>query len=433
MSNNLGRTEVAVNQTNKEDAVNASDARIDAAITAALTITWAAAEALKTVSTAQMQQHLVYVMAGSTTEPSPVLKLADVQRGLILVKNGLAQSVDVTDYNENDIVAVGPGVTVAIYATSAGVEEIFVPVASGGSYETLADGGGSFTGHGLKLLRINATEDGVEYLSALDLELLNFKEACRVATTAAITIATALNSGDSIDGVTLANGDRVLVKNQAAPEENGIYIVSATPARATDFDADAEVRGGTIVAVSEGTTNGNSAFMLTTNDVITVGTTGLVFATFGGGGGSTTLIGLTDFPANYTSDAKKKVRVNAAETALEFVPDTRNLMATFGGVPGVSVVVFAAKVAIPLVFPASMAGSYVTADVAATAQTDFDIQKNGASQGTIRFAAAGTTATYVSVAGFSLAAGDELKIISPNPADATLADLYFSFLATAND
>lgn len=432
MTNNLGRTEVAVNQTNKEDAVNASDARIDAAITAALTITWAGAEALKTVTTAQMQQNLVYVMAGTTSEPAPVLKLADVQRGLILVKNGLAQSVDVTDYNENDIVAVGPGVTVAIYATSVGVEEIFVPVASGGSYETLADGAGSFTGHAGKLLQINSTEDGVQYLSPLDLELLNFKEACIAATTASITIATALNNGDTIDGVTLSTGDRVLVKDQG-DGTNGIYIVGVTPARATDFDADAEVKGGTIIPVSEGTVNGNSAFMLTNNGTITVGTTTLVFQTFGGGGGSTTLIGLTDFPANYTGDAKKKLRVNAAETAVEFVPDTRNLMATFGGAPTASEVVFAVRVAIPLDFPASMTGSYVTADVAATAQTDFDIQKNGASQGTIRFAAAGTTATYVSVAGFSLAAGDLLQIIAPGTPDGTLADLYFSLLATAND
>ena len=63
------------------------------------------------------------------------------------------------------------------------------------------------------------------------------KQAVRVATTGPITIATALNSGDVIDGITLANGDRVLVKDQAAPTANGIYIVGATPARSSDFDS----------------------------------------------------------------------------------------------------------------------------------------------------------------------------------------------------
>jgi len=432
MSNNLGRTEVAVNQTNKEDAINDSDAVLDGALSNALTITWAGAEALKTLSTAQMQQNIHFIMGGSTSEANPVLKLADVQRGIVLVTNNLANILDVTDYATNDIVEVGIGLTVAMYATATGVVEIFVPVASGGSLETLADfDDGSFTGHAGKLFRVNDTEDGFTVISPLDLELLNFKETCRVATTGVITIATALNSGDSIDGVTLADGDRVLVKDNG-DASNGIYIVSGSPARATDFDADAEVKGGTIIPVSEGTVNGNSAFMLTTNDPITVGATTLVFATFGGGG-STTFIGLSDTPANYTSATKKKVRVNAAANALEFVPDTRNIMATFGGVPGVSEVVFAARVAIAIDFPASMTGSYVTADVAATAQTDFDIQKNGASVGTIRFAAAGTTATYVGVSAFSLAAGDKLAIIAPNPADATLADIYFSLLATGND
>lgn len=84
------------------------------------------------------------------------------------------------------------------------------------------------------------------------------KQAVRVATTANITIATALNSGDSIDGVTLANGDRVLVKNQTAPAENGIYVVSATPARSTDFDSLTPIDeiNGAWVAVQEGTQAG---------------------------------------------------------------------------------------------------------------------------------------------------------------------------------
>ena len=67
---------------------------------------------------------------------------------------------------------------------------------------------------------------------------------------------------------------------------------------------------------------------------------------------------------------------------------------------------------------------------ATTAQTDFDLQKNGVSFGTMRFAAAATVATFISAAGATFAAGDILKVISPNPADATAADLGFSLAGT---
>lgn len=94
-------------------------------------------------------------------------------------------------------------------------------------------------------------------------EGLKPKEAVRAATTAAITIATDLNVGDVIDGVTLANGDRVLVKNQAAAEENGIYIAGASPARATDFDSLTPIDeiNGAYVAVQEGTANQGKLFV----------------------------------------------------------------------------------------------------------------------------------------------------------------------------
>jgi len=64
------------------------------------------------------------------------------------------------------------------------------------------------------------------------------KESVRVATTANITIATALNNADVLDGITLATDDRVLVKDQTAPAENGLYTVGVTPARAYDQSTD---------------------------------------------------------------------------------------------------------------------------------------------------------------------------------------------------
>lgn len=66
------------------------------------------------------------------------------------------------------------------------------------------------------------------------------------------------------------------------------------------------------------------------------------------------------------------------------------------------------------------------AGIAATAQTDFDVRRNGVSVGTIRFAASGTVATFIMVQSQVFQVGDVLKIIAPASPDATLADISFS-------
>ena len=104
----------------------------------------------------------------------------------------------------------------------------------------------------------------------------------RVATTEPITINTALNAGNTIDGVILANGDRVLVKNQVFPEENGIYVVSASPSRAADFDSSGEMQNGATFYVLEGDDNKRKAFELAVTETVSVDTTALTFITFRG-------------------------------------------------------------------------------------------------------------------------------------------------------
>ena len=103
------------------------------------------------------------------------------------------------------------------------------------------------------------------------------KEAVRAATTANITISTALNNGDSLDGVTLATGDRVLVKNQSSGSQNGIYIVGATPVRDYDESSD-DPSFGWFVFVREGTTNGSTLWANTNTSTPTIDTTALTFA-----------------------------------------------------------------------------------------------------------------------------------------------------------
>ena len=124
---------------------------------------------------------------------------------------------------------------------------------------------------------------------------LDVKQSVRVATTGPLALATAFEAGDSIDGVTLAEGDRVLIKDQASGAENGIYTVNASgaPTRATDADSNTEVTAGMFTFVEEGTVNADSGWVLTTNHSISLGTTSLAFAQFSGAGQITAGGGLT--------------------------------------------------------------------------------------------------------------------------------------------
>ena len=124
---------------------------------------------------------------------------------------------------------------------------------------------------------------------------IDWKPSVRVATTAAITLATGLENGDTLDGVTLATGDRVLVKNQANATENGLYVVAASgaPARSSDADTAAEITASFAVFVEEGTVNADSGWTLTNNGAVTVGTTALSFTQFTGLGQITAGAGLT--------------------------------------------------------------------------------------------------------------------------------------------
>ena len=101
----------------------------------------------------------------------------------------------------------------------------------------------------------------------------------KLASTANVVVASALEAGDTIDGVVLVQGDRVLLKNQTTATENGIYVAVAAAAgaasRSTDwptaFDA-----AGCVVKVTHGTANANTAW-LEYEDPAIVGTASLIF------------------------------------------------------------------------------------------------------------------------------------------------------------
>jgi hypothetical protein len=149
---------------------------------------------------------------------------------------------------------------------------------------------------------------------------LDVKQSARVATTVNIT----LSGTQTIDGVTVVAGDRVLVKNQTTGSQNGIYDVAVGSwSRASDSDSNAKVTTGLFTFVSEGTVNADSGWVLTTNDTITLGTTSLAFAQFSGAGQITTGAGLTK--NGNTIDAvgtAGRIVVNADNIDLDTVSQT---------------------------------------------------------------------------------------------------------------
>lgn len=111
---------------------------------------------------------------------------------------------------------------------------------------------------------------------------LEFKEAVRAATTAGINLSL---PGTTIDGVTLATNDRILLKDQSTASQNGIYVWTgpSTPlSRALDANSSAEMPPGTFVLITEGSVNGDTAWVLATDAPITLDTTALSFVQFSG-------------------------------------------------------------------------------------------------------------------------------------------------------
>lgn len=157
---------------------------------------------------------------------------------------------------------------------------------------------------------------------------LDVKKSVRAATTAAVDLSTELEAGDTIDTtVTLAAGDRVLVKNQGTASQNGIYVVQETGAavRATDANGTSdtgEVSGGTFTFVEEGSVNADSGWVVSSNGPITVGTDAMAWVQFSGAGSIIAGDGLTKdgntINAVGTSD-RISVSANAIDIASTYV------------------------------------------------------------------------------------------------------------------
>ena len=207
---------------------------------------------------------------------------------------GLADIAGLSTTDSNFIVGSGSNwvaETGATARTSLGLASMAIQAASG-----VAISGGTITGLGSPSAGSDAaTKTYVDNL----VTGLKTRIICRSATTANISLATDLENGDTLDGVTLATDDKVLVKNQTTTSQNGIYVVvaSGTASRDPDFDPVAEL-AGQLTIIKEGTTNADTMWICTT-DSGTIGSATITFSqVFPSAGGTVTSVAVADAGAS---------------------------------------------------------------------------------------------------------------------------------------
>ena len=180
---------------------------------------------------------------------------------------------------------------------------------------------------------------------------LDVKASVRVASTANVSVTYTATGGTSargqitaapntLDGVSLAAGNRLLLKDQTTGAQNGIWVVSTLGTgangvwdRATDFDQDTEVTSGAFTFVEEGTTNADSGWVLTTNNPITIGGssgTALAFAQFSGAGQITAGNGLTKTGNTLDVGAGTGISVAADTVGIDTSVVARKVTGTIG-------------------------------------------------------------------------------------------------------
>ena len=148
---------------------------------------------------------------------------------------------------------------------------------------------------------------------------ISAKEPVRVATTANIT----LSGVQTIDGVSVLAGDRVLVKNQTTGGENGIYVCAAGAwTRATDADTSVKMKSGTYCFVTEGSTNADSGWILSTDGAITLGTTSLGFVQFSGAGTMTAGDGLQKSGSTFSVKTASSSRISVTASGIDLATVT---------------------------------------------------------------------------------------------------------------
>lgn len=217
--------------------------------------------------------------------------------------------------------ATGIGISSLASGSQAAIQAVNDSTGPAFKVESGHGSGAAFDANGegklINLVDGTAAQDAVTVAQLQALSAgIDVHSSVRVASTANIaTISTGLAAGQVIDGVTLIAGDRVLLKNQSTPSQNGLWVSHATtPFRATDADAAGDLSGGSFVFVEEGTVGAETGWIISTNGSITPGTTAHTWQQFSGPGTYTAGAGITLSSNAFSVDTAIVVTKNADNT-----------------------------------------------------------------------------------------------------------------------